>query len=246
MTRTGVWPTYPPVRVTNLYEMRVDHPPAGRWALPIEDISKGTVESLQVLFVQTKTCIYLSCMKFVDILGNARLWSVLYPGDEVDILTKTFRDWMDLDYLEDFFLKNIDDLSSYFNITDIDTAIYDTLDDAYQLRCLIMDISPDARLDDLFRYLENSRTAEMILGREKAKGKWHGHDSWLRLYALKVEENAYLITGGAIKLTHTMAERKHTLKELEKMERVRNFLLEQGATDIDGLKDIRQEDEKDN
>ena len=35
-----------------------------------------------------------------------------------------------------------------------------------------------------------------------------------------------------------MAEREHTLRELARMEQVRNFLIEQGAVDIDGLKEI--------
>lgn len=78
----------------------------------------------------------------------------------------------------------------------------------------------------------------MLLGREKARGRRRAHDSWLRIYALKLEQNTYLITGGAIKLTRTMEEREHTLAELRKMELVRNFLIEQGAVDIDGLKDI--------
>lgn len=183
-------------------------------------------------------CIYLCNMKFVDILGNGSLWAVIYPGNDVDILTKTFRDWMDLDYLESFFNDNIKDLSSYFHITDVDTAIYDTLDDAYQLRCLIMDISPDANLASIFKHLENQRIAEMTLGREKARGKWNRHNSWLRLYALKVDSNSYLITGGAIKLTSTMGERQHTLQELVKMEQVRDFLINEGAVDIDGLNEI--------
>ena len=192
----------------------------------------------QVLFVQAQDCNYICIMKFTDILGNTRLWAVVYPEDDVDVLTKTFREWMDLDYLESFFSKNNDDLSAYFHITDVDTAIYDTLDDAYELRCMIMYISPDANLNALFKHLENSRIAEMVLGREKAKGVWHRHDSWLRLYALKVDNDSYLITGGAIKLTRTMGEREHTLRELARMEQVRNFLIGQGAVDMEGLKEI--------
>lgn len=34
-------------------------------------------------------------MKFVDVLKNGHLWSVIYPGEDVDVLTKTFRNWMD-------------------------------------------------------------------------------------------------------------------------------------------------------
>ena len=176
-------------------------------------------------------------MKFVSINGE-RIWSVIYDGESVDALTRLFRDWNDLDFLEEFFTKNSVDLASYFRITDIDLAIYDTLEDANELRCVILDISPDADVDRLFRHLENSRITEMLFGREKARGRRRAHDSWLRIYALKLEQNTYLITGGAIKLTRTMEEREHTLAELRKMELVRNFLIEQGAVDIDGLKDI--------
>lgn len=52
-------------------------------------------------------------MKFVDINGE-KIWSVLYDGDEVDVLTKLFRDWNDLDFLEEFFKNNREDLASYF------------------------------------------------------------------------------------------------------------------------------------
>jgi hypothetical protein len=134
------------------------------------------------------------------------------------------------------------DLESYFKITDVDQAIYDTMDDSDALECLILDISPDADLDKLFHPLENNRTAEMTLGKEKAR-LWQRakHDSWLRLYAIKLEPGHYIITGGAIKLTKTMEEREHTLKELRKMEQVRNLLIEQGAIDADGFEDFMNE-----
>ena len=46
-----------------------------------------------------------------------------------------------------------------------------------------------ANLDELFRPLENQRIREMILSREKAKGKRQStHSSWLRIYAIKLDE----------------------------------------------------------
>lgn len=76
----------------------------------------------------------------------------------------------------------------------------------------------------------------MLLGKEKAKIKNRSqHASWLRIYAIKLEPGCYIITGGAIKLTRTMEEREHTLAELKKMEAVRNFLLNGGVIDADGL-----------
>ena len=111
-----------------------------------------------------------------------------------------------------------------------------------RLQCLILDISPDADLDRIFRPLSNSRTSEMLLGKEKARIKERPqHASWLRIYAIKLEPGCYIITGGAIKLTRTMQERKHTLAELNKMELVRNFLLGCGAIDADGFIDSLSE-----
>ena len=135
------------------------------------------------------------------------------------------------------------DLFQYFRITDIDEAIFDTISDAIKLQSLILDISPEADLDKLFKHLENSRTAEMLLGREKAMGSKNSrHQSWLRLYAIKLEPQTYVITGGAIKLTYKMEEREHTLKELYRIEMVRNFLIKEGVSDLDGMKDLNNED----
>lgn len=127
-------------------------------------------------------------------------------------------------------------------ITDINQAIYDTIEDSERIQCLILDISPDADLDKLFRPLNNNQTSEMLLGKEKARIKERpNHASWLRLYAIKLEPGCYIITGGAIKLTRTMQEREHTLRELNKMEYVRNFLINEGAIDADGLVDYLAE-----
>ena len=58
-------------------------------------------------------------------------------------------------------------MESYFRITDVNEAIYDTIEDSDRLQCLIMDISPEADLNKIFRPLENSRTSEMLLGKER-------------------------------------------------------------------------------
>ena len=51
----------------------------------------------------------------------------------------------------------------------------------------------------------------------------------------------YIITGGTIKLTRTMQEREHTLQELEKMEKVRNFLIQERVFDEDSFTDYQKE-----
>ena len=177
-------------------------------------------------------------MKFEDVLHNGRLWAVVYEGDTQNVLNKTFAEWMDIGFLRAFFDLNKKDLEQYFHITNVDKAIYDTIADAASLSCLILDINPNANLDLLFRPLENHRIREMLLSREKAKGnRQSGHASWLRIYAIKLENGVYLATGGAIKLTPLMAEREHTLNELRRMELVRNYLLDNGIVDAEGIKE---------
>lgn len=145
-------------------------------------------------------------------------------------------------WLRTFFKENMNDLSSYFHITDIKQAIDDTIDDSRRLRCIMLDISPKADLDRIFRPLDNNQMTEMMLEKEKARLKQRiRHASWLRIYAIKLSDGVYIITGGAIKLTATMQEREHTRMELVKMDRVRRFLLEENIIDDDGFVDYMSE-----
>ena len=175
-------------------------------------------------------------MDFVRILEDGRLWAVKYDGANCNCFDALFDQWYDMNWLKGFFKDNLDDLSSFFRITDVYKAVLDTIEDASLLECLMLDISPNANLDTLFVHLDNSRYSEMSLDKVKARGTGvQRHPSWLRIYAIKMESGVYLVTGGAIKLTATMAERSHTLAELAKMEMIRNYLIENGVYDLDGL-----------
>ncbi len=177
-------------------------------------------------------------MTFDRILENGTLWAVRYDKDKENALERVLSQWSDAEWLAVFFMQNIDDLISYFKITNIEDAIYQTMEDRDDMACVIMDISPDANLDKFFRPLDNNRTGEMVLGKEKGRPN---RQSWLRLYAIKLNVGIYIITGGAIKLTRTMQEREHTLTELERMEKVRNFLLNEHFFDDESFEDYRKE-----
>lgn len=184
-----------------------------------------------------------TCMTFDKVIEDGRLWAVRYQGDNENALQKVMGQWNDAEWLADFFTQNFDDLVSYFKITKLDEAVYDTMEDSDELECLILDISPDANLDELFRPLENGRTSEMMLSKEKARLRNRPrHASWLRLYAIKLNPGIYVISGGAIKLTRTMQEREHTLIELEKLEKVRQYLVANGVVDDDSFNDLIKED----
>jgi len=179
---------------------------------------------------------------FDDITEDGRLWAVRYEGEEDNTLSMVFAQWDDVQWLRSFFKANITDLQNYFQISDVDVAIDVTADDSDVLQRKILDISPDANLDELFRPLNNMRSTEMMLDKEKANPKTLTHHrSWLRIYALKLEDGCYIITGGAIKLTLTMQEREHTLEQPLRQEQVRNFLLSNQIIDTDSFVDYLAE-----
>ena len=169
-------------------------------------------------------------MTFDKITDDGRLWAVRYDGEGDNALYTLFDKWDDVVWLRQFFRDNWDDLTAYFKVTDIE--------DSDQLQCLMLDLQPDSNLESLFHPLENFRTSEMLLGKEKARLKRTvRHSSWLRIYAIKLSQGVYVITGGAIKLTLKMEERSHTKEELVKLEKVRRFLLNEDIINDDSFID---------
>lgn len=110
-------------------------------------------------------------MTFDDITEDGRLWAVRYDKEEDNALYTLFDQWNDVMWLRAFFKKNKYDLTSYFKITDINQAIEDTIEDSDRLQDIIMNTSPDVNLDTIFHPLENFRTSDVLLGKEKARLK---------------------------------------------------------------------------
>jgi hypothetical protein len=183
-------------------------------------------------------------MKFVRSLkGYDHLWAVRFPEKEADELTLLFRKWGDMNFLLDFFRDNIDDLQENFHVRRVWDAIQDTFTDADVLEKKILGFPFIENLDSLFLPLSQADDRAVELTREKARN-WNRerHASWLRVYAIRLEKNVFVITGGAIKLTQTMQDRPHTREELKKMDRCREFLKTNGIFDQDSLIDYANEE----
>lgn len=182
-------------------------------------------------------------MKFVRIIPEYdHLWSVMADGEQVDELTMLFRQWHNAEFLLDFFIANFDDLKSFFKIERLDQAVADTLEDADALEELVLDFPYTEHLDELFKPLDITDSHISELTREKARN-WDRkrHASWLRIYAIRLDPNVYVITGGAIKLTRTMQEREHTLRELDKLNRCKAYLKANGVFDQDSFIELTNE-----
>lgn len=91
----------------------------------------------------------------------------------------------------------------------------------------------EANIEDITDGFYGTFTVEgaIILPLNASKAR----QDWLRLYALRVDKHIYIITGGAIKLTRTMQERDHTKEELAKIKMCREYLINKGISDIDGV-----------
>lgn len=160
------------------------------------------------------------------------LYTFKYDGQWLDELEKLFEEWSDIEYLETFFEKYENDLS-YFKL-DINGAINDTINESIRLKKLLLEISKrkSLTLDEVFRPLDNLENREITLSKQKVSRRW------LRLYAIRIEANHYVITGGAIKLTHKMQDREHTQKELNKLEKCRNYLQLNDVFDTDSFNEF--------
>ena len=108
---------------------------------------------------------------------------------------------------------------------------------------MVLDFPYTEHLDELFRPLGVSDTRMSELTREKARN-WNRdfHASWLRIYAIRLEPDVYVVTGGAIKLSRTMQEREHTAIELDKLNRCKAYLIANGAFDQDSFVELTNEE----
>lgn len=149
-----------------------------------------------------------------------RLYVASYDGSRS--ILKILQDlWTDPIYLEEFFETNKTDLlSGFYGEISIEDAIENTMEEADELFNSLLELNNE-NLDDLFKPLND--TEYRLIDFQKRKAKGTNYKSWLRIYAVSFYDK-YVITGGAIKLTHKMEERKHTQNELDKLETMRNLL----------------------
>jgi hypothetical protein len=179
-------------------------------------------------------------MKIVDIFAIVKgsLYSVQFDQNEYDEFALAFRNWADTEYLEDFFEKHKVDLQSgfYGDIT-VEEAVFKTIDEATDFEAKIKEVSENGNFDeesslqDLIFYPLHKDDKTFILQESKAYGK--ENKSWLRIYAIRINPQFYVVSGSAIKLTNAMGEQEHTKTELSKLKITAAYLKEHGLMDDD-------------
>ena len=88
-------------------------------------------------------------------------------------------------------------------------------------------------LSTAFQPLRDLDYTQTLLQQVKAKTKIK--KKWLRIYAIKIGPNTFIVTGGAIKLVGKMKEKNHLLKEKQKLDDIKYYLKEEGILDQDNF-----------
>lgn len=181
-------------------------------------------------------------MKISRIFGE-NLWSVRLEGQRKDEFARAFTNWQDVEYLEAFFENHQNDLlHGYYRLASVEEAVWSTIAEAKEMELRLLELCRNVRrglspgLESLFAPLNNQEFRQQRLSRRKAKGP--ARNTWLRIYALKIDEGCFLVVGSAIKLCRTMEERPHTRAMLKQIELVRDFLRAEGIEDLGGLLEL--------
>ncbi len=168
-------------------------------------------------------------MKIVTIFAH-HLYAFSFK-DKTDELNRLYDFWTNQKLLRDYFEKNNSVLE--FENIDIEEAISETIENAELLFELLSEHKND--LDRLFEALSTKENDSKFLHKQKSRRKW------LRLYAIKIESNYYVITGGAIKQSQTMQQHPDTNEESKKLESCRNYLIDNHVFDADSFNDFLYE-----
>jgi hypothetical protein len=150
-------------------------------------------------------------MKFACIFEN-QLYSFHYDEYNENEYDRNINLWSNTAYLFEFAKEN--------NIQDIVAFVDEIYDNLEELEDLINEIAESSgQFKRLFIPLEHSETNKTISLR---KGKIN-HNR-LRLYAIKIIDELFIITGGAIKMSQRMLDHPGTAGELVKLSVARQYL----------------------
>lgn len=178
-------------------------------------------------------------MKIVSTFAvvNESLYSVKYEHEKLHELSRLFSLWNDAEYLDNFFHENQNDLQRPFwgGITQTN-AILKTRKDAKLLEKKLTQVALTGKTDknetlsSLFKPLYKDPLKLEPYEKNKAYGLVT--PSWLRVYAIRIDLNLFVVSGGTIKLTEDMNEREHLLLELKKLEITQKYCKEEFDPDL--------------
>lgn len=150
----------------------------------------------------------------------------LKEGGGLDAFHQCFDNWGDVQYVFNFF-KSRPEALAYYGV-DLGTAVRLILSESEQFFDDILNIAEGNRdaqsLDNIiFQPLHEGDDFDLPMIETKAYGKDHGR-SFLRLYAIRLSDGAYIIAGGLIKTTKALQDNEEGKNMLEKLKEIARTL----------------------
>jgi hypothetical protein len=178
-------------------------------------------------------------MKIVHIFAH-KLFAFHYMNEVDNEYDRLMDLWNDTVYLYEFLKENQKDIPRTKTIGKIANEL---IEDAYELDERLIEItnSTDKKLSFFFQSLSNHEYRTKILSFQK------GRQSLLRMYAIKIDDDTFVITGGAIKLPlhHLMEDRAHTKIELTKLNVAKAYFTSKGVLNEDSFFEFLNEENYD-
>lgn len=177
-------------------------------------------------------------------IHKGHLYSVRYEEEDENEFDRLLDLWNNMQYLVDFFEENKTLLSNaiWNRASRPETAALQVTSEAQELETLFDELAkntdedkkPD--FDNHFKYLGGKY--KYLLEYEPMKSYGTASPSLIRLYAIKLQPNTYLITGGGIKLADTI-QNSPGLKDyvIGNIDKVRHYLTDNGIMDSEDLED---------
>lgn len=185
-------------------------------------------------------------MKFLPIFTeqNEGVYSILLDGNTLDALTFLKEKWGDPEFVRNFFKKNkhLLDTPRYSEFS-VNEASIKTLEDAIILFDQLETFTKSGfekdtdNLSDFFKPLHKNETNLPLYQASKTYGI-SIQDSWLRVYAIRLAVNCYIITGGGFKLVGAMQDDPYLKHQLDIIKQTQNYLESMGVTNPEDLTDL--------
>lgn len=170
------------------------------------------------------------------------IYSIKYDSQEENEFDRLLKEWRDLDFIQAFmeanreFLKNKtwNKTPEPFSATRKVLREAEKLDDWFEqlYHNTLKEERPD--FDEHFRTLGGKYKYEVEFWPSKSYGR--EYPSFLRIYAIRIAPNTYLITGGGIKLSDSIQNSPGLGNRiLHQIDTVRHYLKDNGIMDSDDL-----------
>lgn len=170
----------------------------------------------------------------IDRIFAEKLFAFHFDSEEMNELRRLLTLWNNTTYLHEFVTENKSDVPQNVSIR---TLVFELIDNANDIDDTLNEISkdPNRSLEEFFKPLDNQEYQIVELSKQK------GRKNFLRLFAIKIDNNCFIITGGAIKFHHLNKDRPHTQKEMQKIERCRDYLKANNVFDSDSFYEFLNE-----